>query len=155
MYCSTKFSTSASKYFNSTCRSTCLTKYLKLLRLYLRYSYLGTFRSTTCLTKYLKLLRLYLRYSYLRYRHVSLCLMASSPCPSAAAGGHGGEAIRQPASSRIPRRAVRGELRTVESQNSLRNRGLLYARATFFRITVYTIIYRLRTVTAQYLGSFS
>ena len=79
--------------------------------------------------------------------------MASPPCPPAAAGGHGGEAIRQPSSSRsprravrgelitssrIPRRAVRGELITIESQNSLRiNRGLLHTHAyvsTYVRI---------------------
>ena len=76
--------------------------------------------------KYLKLLRL-----YFRYRYVSLpdCLATM------AAGGHGGQAIRQPASSRIPRRAIRVELRTVESQNSLRNRGLLYERSHFRKET--------------------
>ena len=69
-------------------------------------------------------------------------MIASRPCPPAAAGGHGGQAIRQPASSRIPRRAIRVELRTVESQNSLRNRGLLYARRALYEVLEGFCVYR-------------
>ena len=111
-----------------TCRNYCLSEAassctLQLLRNFIVFTWIDW------RYMYLKLLRLYLTCTGTARTCTCLCLIAWPPCPPAAAGGHGGQAIRQPASSRIPRRAIRGELRTVESQNSLRNRDLLYARA--------------------------
>ena len=97
---STKFSTSASKYFNGTWESTCLKQ--STSNCYGCTLGTRTLGTGTCLS------------AWWLHRHVrprQRADMAVKPLGS------------QPA-SRIPRRAVRGELRTVESQNSLRNRGL-------------------------------